>query len=387
MQQLKIKKSDKEQRQLRVLIALVEQHIKTGRPIGSNTLKESDFADLSSATIRNYFATLEEQGYLTQQHSSGGRLPTYQGYRFYAERHADSREITSEHQKWCHSLENSETREIAHFLQKASEELGMASNSAVFLSAPRFDHDFVIGLRLVAIDSTRCLCIMITDFGVIQTELLYVDTKLSAFSIHRIEEYFQWRLTSLNQPENLEPHEEALAQKIYNELMMRYLVGYSNFTDDEIYRTGFSRLLVFPEFKDPATLTTSLALFESSHSMRLLLRECRTLNRLKFWIGDDLIPYTSATPECCVAAIPYHVHGQPVGAVGLMTPLCVSYKEIFGLLHAFGESISSALTRNLYKFKIKFRQPHETSAFLQKEEHQVIGHSRLFLLEDQRNMT
>ena len=60
----------------KVLIGLVEYFIKTGKPVGSNTLKETGFGDLSSATIRNYFAHLETEGYLTQQHSSGGRIPT-----------------------------------------------------------------------------------------------------------------------------------------------------------------------------------------------------------------------------------------------------------------------------------------------------------------------
>jgi len=377
-----LKKTGKEERQERVLNALVEQYIKTGKPIGSHTLKESGFSDLSSATIRNYFATLEDQGYLTQQHSSGGRLPTHSAFKFYALQHLESRAITRENQELCQKLSRNESRGIAGYLQQAAELLSLVTNCAVFLSAPRFDHDFITALKLVGLDQSRCLCVMITDFGVIQTELIYVDIKLSAFAIKRMEEYFQWRLTGIQKPENLEPEEELLGQKIYNELMLRYLVGYSNFTDEEIYRTGFSKLISYPEFQDAAILSSSLSLFENTHSMRLLLKESASLNTLKVWIGEDLLNHTSATPNCTVAAIPYYINQRAVGALGILGAVRIPYKEIFALLHAFSESISTALTRNIYKFKIKYRQPNEETFYLQKEEQHRLGHSRLFLLED-----
>ena len=82
-----IKKMNKEEREKRVLLALIEYYILNGKPVGSATLKEVDVGDLSAATIRNYFAHLEEEGYLVQQHTSGGRLPTDKAFRLYALEH------------------------------------------------------------------------------------------------------------------------------------------------------------------------------------------------------------------------------------------------------------------------------------------------------------
>jgi len=381
-----VKKSAKEDRERRVLLGLIEYYLKTGKPVGSNTLKDAGFEDLSAATIRNYFANLEDTGYLSQQHSSGGRIPTEKAFRLYALEHIDSNILSEEVEKECRELRSSESREVAAYLQLAAEKLSQLTNSAVFLSAPRFDQDFITGLRLVGIDHSRCLCVLITDFGVIQTELLHVEKKLSAFTIKRMEDYFHWRLTGHNKPENLENEEEELAQKIYNELMVRYIVDYSNFTEEEIYRTGFSKLISYPEFQDTKILASSLALFENTHSMRLLIRECSAFNNVKYWIGSDLSTYTTVTPDCTVMAIPYRINNQIAGAIGLLAPLRIPYKEIIGLLRAFGESISEALTRNIYKFKIKYRQPQEEPLYLQKEKHHLIGQSRLFLLEDHRPM-
>lgn len=379
-----IKRMGKHDRERKVLLGLVDYYIHTGRPVGSNTLKEAGFGELSSATIRNYFANLEENGYLTQPHASGGRLPTNLAYRTYAQSYIDS-ELLEIKENPFNALRTFESREIGTLLQESAEILSRSTHCAVFMSSPRFDHDFVIDLKLVPLDAKRCLCVLVTDFGLVQTEILQTPIKLSAFAVKRIEGYFHWRLTGHNKPENLEPEEEALGQNFYNELMVRYIVGYSNFIDEEIYRTGFSKLLSYPDFQDAGILASSLALFENAHSMRLLLRDCASNDHLKFWIGDDLIPFATTTPNCSVIAIPYYIARKAVGAMGILSPTRIAYRTLFSYLRLFSETVSEALTRNTYKFKITFRQPQEGNLFLQKEERQLIGQSRLKLIEDKRH--
>lgn len=375
------KRPGKHDRERKVLLGLVEYYLKTNKPVGSNTLKEAGFGDLSSATIRNYFSHLETEGYLSQQHSSGGRIPTHKAYRLYANEYIEKETPLSD-ETILHDLRNTETHEIAAYLQKAAEALSTLSKCAVFLSSPRFDHDFVVGLKLVPIDHARCLCIIITDFGVIKTETIPIDHKFSSFAVKRIESYFHWRLTGKDKPTQLDPEEERFSQAIYNEIMVRYIVGYSNFTNEEIYRTGFSQLLNYPEFHDPLSLSSSLALFENAHSMQLLLKESSKMNRLKFWIGDDLSSVTADTPYCSVIAIPYHINQQSVGALGILGPARMPYRELFGIMRTFSNSISTALTRSVYKYKIKFRQPQQGTAYIPSEEQPLLGHSSLMLLED-----
>lgn len=366
-------KKSKEEREQQVLLGLVDYYLRTGKAVGSNTLKEAGFDNLSSATIRNYFAALEAEGYLMQQHISGGRIPTDRAFRAYAQEYVDS--SPSIEVKSFDVLKNAETREIASYLQQAAETLSQVTQSAVFLSSPRFDQDIIVDLKLVPIDSARCLAVVVTDFGLIQTEILRTDQKLSAFAVKRIETYFHWRLTGNDRPETLSLDEEKIAKEFYNELMVRYIVGYAHFTHEEIYQTGFSRLLAYPEFRDPIALASGLSLFENAHSMRLLLKECSKLNRLKFWIGDDLKNYCQDSPQCAVLAIPYCINQQPVGAVGLIGPSRIAYRELFAVLRAFSECVSHTLTRNIYKFKISFRQPQQGEPYM-------LGSAPLMLIED-----
>lgn len=373
------KKSGKHDRIYKVLLGLVNFYLKSGKPVGSNTLKEAGFEDLSSATIRNYFAQLEQEGYLIQQHASGGRIPTNHAFRLYAKENLHSTSISNHDEKILTPLRQTETREIATYLQHAAETLSNLTATAVFLSAPRFDHDYIISLRLMGIDHSRCLCVIITDFGVVQTELINIDRKLSAFAVKRIESYFHWRLTGHDKPESFDKDEEAIAQKIYNELMIRYIVNYSNFIDSEIYRTGFAKLLAYSDFHDAAALANSLSLFENIQSMRRLSKECCKGNHLKYWIGEDLAPYSTSIPNCTVISIPYYINQNIVGAIGILGPTRIPYRELFGILHHFSQSISEALTRNIYKFKIAYRQPHTGTHALQQEEYRLVDQSRLLL--------
>ncbi len=373
-----VKTSGKQERELKVLLGLVDYFIRSGKPVGSNTLKEAGFDNLSSATIRNYFANLEETGYLKQLHTSGGRVPTEKAYRLFAKEHLDQQTLEEKIAERLNQIKSYENKEIAAYLNTAVELLSQLTQTAVFISAPRFDQDFIIDIKLIGIDATRTACILVTNFGAIHTEILYTEKKLSNFAIKRIENYFHWRLSGLDRPENLEDDEEAVAQKFYNEVMVRYIVGYSHYYEEEIYRTGFSRLLHYPDFETPTALANSLGLFENIPGMRLLLKETERHGHIRYWVGEDLLPYSASSPNCAVVAIPYCINQKVVGALGLLGPMRVPYRELFGTIDYFSHCVSEALTKSLYRFKITFRQPQEKD----QAEQPILAHTSSILLED-----
>lgn len=374
MKAISQKKPAKDQREKGVLLGLVELYLETGKPIGSNTLRENGFDYLSSATIRNYFAKLEESGYLKQQHSSGGRIPTPLAYKLYADMHLNANALEEKEKQQLKSRLLRESREVASYLQHAAEVVSESTGCAVFLSAPRFDQDFVLDIKLVAVDHNRCLCVVITDFGLVHTEVLYTENKLSNFSLKRIESYFHWRIKGLDKP-TLNEGEEELAVRFYNELILRHIVTYTNFSAEDIYKTGFSRLLLYPDFNNAAALASGLSLFENPHHLRSLLRECCEAKNLSCWIGED---HSGPTHACSILAIPYRINQTIVGSIAILGPQRMPYKRLFGLLQAASEYISETLTRSMYKFKITFREPKAAPVEFKQD---PIN----FLLEDKRS--
>ncbi|MCH9609281.1 MAG: Heat-inducible transcription repressor HrcA [Chlamydiales bacterium] len=357
-------KSKKEAREYEVLIGLVELYLESGKPIGSNTLRENGFKKLSSATIRNYFSSLEERGLLTQLHSSGGRTPTNEAFRVYAKEVFES----EAHFDGLPNLGQLDKKEIHSYLQNVAEKLSEVTGYATFLSSVRFDHDFIMEVKLVGIDAERLLCVILTDFGQILTEVLPTSKKLSSFALKRIESILQWHIRGGTKPVELSDSEEVMAKKLYNEIMVRYLVRYSNFSEDELFKTGFSRLLAYPEFNEAVALSTGLSLFENGAHMRLLLNDCVREDGLNYWIGSDLAPYATAAKGCSVVTIPYSIGNTKVGAIGILGPCRMPYDKVFGTLRFFSNLLSQSLTKSLSKFKLSFRQPRSHTSIRQHED-------------------
>lgn len=370
MNELIKKRTKKEFREEKVLFGLIELFLKSGKPIGSNTLQENGFEDLSPATIRNYFAELEAGGYLKQSHTSGGRIPTSKAYRLYAQSHISHFDIDPEIDEQISVLKQGETKHLSAYLHNAAELLSEITGYATFLSSVRFDHDFILDIKLVSIDTTRILCVLVTDFGQILTETLSYEKRLSSFTLKRMESYFQWKLKGAIPKEKpqLLPEEENLAKEFYTEIMIRYLVRYSNYSDEEVYRTGFSKLINYPEFHDPIALASALALFENETQMRLLLNDCAKKGRLSFWVGSDLSNYSVTSSSCSVIAIPYRINQHEAGAIGILGPSRMPYKTLFGILQPFSQYISETVTKSLYKFKLSYRHPRSSTPYLESKE-------------------
>ena len=359
----KLPKTDREQA---VLLGVVELYLKSTRPIGSQTLQENGFESLSTATIRNYFAKMEEQGYLKQQHTSGGRIPTAKAFRFYADHFRHQGVVEDGQESDFEETFAKESREIAASISRAAEALSEATKCAVFISTPRFDQDFIQDVRLLMLEPDKILSVLITDFGLIRTETIYLDQPVNESFLRSAEVYFLWRMNKGEKTFALSEAETKLVQRIYNEVMVRHVVGYANFPAEDIVRTGLSKLLTYQEFNDAAALARSLSLLEDETQMRALLRECSKQNQLVSWIGDELCPYVPPESECSVISIPYKIGELTAGSVAILGPMRLPYRNIFGLLQSFSERLSRKLTEGVYKFKITFRQPEKSDEKIEK---------------------
>ncbi len=359
------KKPAKDERERLVLLGLVELYLETGHPVSSTTLHQQGFEHLSSATIRNYFSKLEKSGFLRQQHSSGGRIPTEAAYKLYAERHLLSPRLKEKEVQKLKEKLSKPTREVATYLQKAAEVLADATKCAVFLSSPRFDQDFVLDVKLIPIDTNRCLCVLITDFGMIHTETLYVEAELQELNLDRITEYLQWRISGIEKPK-LKAEEERIANQFYKEIMLRHIVTYSNFSAEDIHKAGLSKLLNYPDFNNAASLASGLSLFENETDLRKLLQQSCVASRLQCLLGDDLNALSTELTGCSILTIPYSIHQTVAGSIAILGPNRIPYRELFGILQATSEILSETLTSSLYKFKISFRKPKPSQIELER---------------------
>jgi heat-inducible transcriptional repressor len=362
----------KAEREKQVLFGLIDLYIQTGKPVGSMTLQEAGFESLSPATIRNYFVKLEEEGLLVQGHSSAGRIPTPSAYKLFIEEAGSNYTLDPKEKKWIRTRLIKETKEVISYLQEAADFLAELAGCASFLSSLRFDQDFVHDIRLVPLDESRLLSVLITDFGLVHTEIMRLETKLSHFSVKRLESFFRHKMTGLDKQE-LSDEEEVLAKKLYNEVLMRHLVNHVHFTHSDLYKTGFSKLLSQADFAQIADLSSVMALFENENSLHTILSDAQRTSQLIRYVGDDLNHFIKTKePIASVLAVPYFIHQNTAGAFGILIPMRSDYKRLIALLKLVSECISETLTKSVYTYKISYRKPSINPEMIEKSPYEAI---------------
>jgi heat-inducible transcriptional repressor len=368
------KKLTKEDKKTNILLGLVDLYIKSNAPIGSNFLKETLFKDLSSASIRNYFTKLEEEGYLEQVHISGGRIPTAKAFKEYALANINSEKIDKKDFLFLNKELKLDSKKITDFLIKASNSLSNLINASVFISLPRFDQDYISNIKLILLEDNKILSVIITDFGMIKTQTLYVKHPLTQNLLKKIEDFFLFRLNKKSQV-NLSKEENRVAVFLYNEIIIRYVVGFASYTNEDIYKTGLSNLLSYEEFQDPIKLAESLSIFENSFQMNNILLNTIKKNKLSFYIADDLNKFEIDSKTSSIISIPYKINEIIAGAIVVLLPIRVDYKKIFAVLKEFTKILSTTLTKNISKYKISFHSNLE-------EDLKKLNKNKSILLED-----
>lgn len=360
------KRAGRKERERRILLGLVEQYLKTGKPVGSNVLQEEGFQDMSSATIRNYFAGLEEEGFVKQPHSSGGRIPLGKAFQCYAENCLD--EVMKEPlQKSGFQAGGAlEAKNVVALLQEMAAFVSDRVHASVILSAPRFDHDSIIDIHFHFLDIRRVLAVVVSEFGLIHTEVLMPLQSVSPNLVQKADRFAKARLYKEKEEEEVLPSEERLIiRKLYQEAVASFFVRYSSFSEEDMWKVGFSHLLEYPEFEKAHNLGATLAFFENTSLLRRLFREAQRKGAIRFWIGDAFKPYMAVEePPCALLVAPYHVGKHCVGALGILGPKSMFYKEVFRLLRSVEAELSQTVTGMLVKNRLSYRMP---------ESHPLVG--------------
>lgn len=377
-----LRASKKDSKISHVLLMAIKLYLESGQPVGSKLLKETYCSDLSSATIRNYFAQLETDGFLRKNHISGGRIPTDLAFRYYADHCSpvlEQEEISIIQQKLKELPEYS--KNIVKDLQKASEILSEILQLPVCFSSPRFESDSVTNIQLVSIDDLRVVFVLSTEFGQLFTDVLWLPEQLPEDSLKRIEKFLQNYLQKHPSSVPLSQNEEDLGMTLYNEVVVRYLTRYCHFSEEDLYQTGLSRLLKYETFKDPETLAQGLSFFENRKHMCQLLNTHLHKEDPTAFIGRELSDIVgNVDPSCAVITVPYYMDRTPLGAFGVLGPMNLPYQQVFGTLALFTERLKTILTQSFYKFKLSFRRPCPTDPRCSQKPAELTRRSSIKLL-------
>jgi len=335
-----------DERNRKVLQAVIDSYIASGLPIGSSVLARRYAFGLSPATLRNIMAELEEMGFLTHPHTSAGRIPTDQGYRYYIDSFISIEDGTEEIQDDLREVPPLHGEDLNELMEEASRFLATLSGCAGVVVAPNEPEARYRHVEFVRLRGRQVLIIFVTESGIVQNKLIELDESirqqdLNGFSAYLDEELEHWTLSEIRDRLIEKLREE---KAIFSQLMDETYRASQEVQEKEhekVYIGGASQILETPEFASVEKLRALFKALEDKYKLLKLLERSTTAQGIKVFIGSEN-PFFEMQ-GCSMVVSSYKAGANVVGTLGVIGPTRMQYRQVIHVV----EYTSKLLTKLL----------------------------------------
>jgi len=337
------------QRKQKVLEAVVEDHIATAEPVSSRTIARKYQLGVSPATIRNEMADLEEIGLIEQPHTSAGRIPSQQGYRYYVDRLMRKGNLTDREKSTITSIFAQQARELVDIVQRTIKIVSQCTDYLVFLSGPQLENAALHQVRFISLAPDKALLVIVSENGWVENRLIDLPAAVSRDELEQVERVFNTYFRGLTFPQIT----QAILKSVYDELSrQRLLIDLAldiiesvlkQESEDVLYLGGTRNILKQPEYRDIQQVRKLLDLIEEQSVLRTILAETRDIG-ITVRIGRE--NKFDQVQNCSVVTATYTIGGNTVGAFGLLGPVRMNYARATALVEFITQTLSNALTRS-----------------------------------------
>lgn len=333
-------------RKLQILQAIIQDYISTGEPVGSRTIAKKYNLGVSSATIRNEMADLEDMGFLEQPHTSAGRIPSSRGYRLYVDRMVEFERLSSEEELLIrNSIINGTLYEVDRIIKHTSALLSELTQMTCIVKAPSLHKGFVKSIQLLKVEEEGILCVLVTDNGVIKNTVIKVKQVPLSEELIKIGKIITERLKNLTIEQiNLEVISNLnKALGGYEEIITAVLSTlYENLKDDvssEVFLEGAVNIFNYPEYNDIHKAKEILELLHDKKCISELIEDSEDDMTIK--IGDEI--FMPEAKECSIISASYHVGDKSLGTIALIGPRRINYSKVLPIMTEVMKELNEAL--------------------------------------------
>jgi len=329
-----------------VLHAIIREYISTGDPVGSQQLARTSGFEVSSATLRNVMADLEELGYLEKPHTSAGRVPTDRAYRFYVDTLIRLRDPNPRDRDLIQrGIASGAPFEDA--LQGAGRILHFLPRHAGVVVTPRPTSGTFHRIEFVRLREGRVLAILVDQDAQVHNRPVALDFEMSQEELVRASNYLSELLEKLPLEQIRGRIEQELAQDqaAYDQLMAKALklglLATGLPPTEKVFIEGTGSFLEAPEFADIERMKALFRTLEEKTRLMSLLERVQRAREMQIFIGheSDLSP----GGEVSLVATPYGPADRSLGTVGVIGPTRMNYQRVIPLVQFTAQVLSSAL--------------------------------------------
>jgi heat-inducible transcriptional repressor len=334
-----------------VLGEIVRAYVQTGEPVSSRAISQVHPESLSPATIRNIMGELEEAGYLYQKHTSAGRVPTAEAYRFFAQQAAADGRVSEPDRAWIReqlgSAASAEemTERAGHILAEVSQGLGI-------VLMPRLSGSVLNHIRFLRLPDGRVVVVLLSAGGVTRDKIVrpeqeFSQAELDRTAIHLNAHYAGWTLEAIRADlrNKLDTEQERYGRLLPAALELCDPALLESDANRQMYVEGAAQFASAPEFATAASLRELLSAIEEKSRLVDLLDACiEAPEPVHIQIGVKEI--TAAGEHLALIAAPYSVGEQARGSLGILGPMRMQYERAITAVAFLARAFSETLNRS-----------------------------------------
>ena len=326
-------------RKVTILKAIIKTYLETGEPVGSRTISKFSDLKLSSATIRNEMSDLEEMGYIIQPHTSAGRIPSDKGYRFYVDQILSEKdqEVTEMKEMMIQRVDRVEL-----LLKKMAQMLAANTNYAAMISGPQYHQNKLKFIQLSRVDVTKLLVVTVVEGNIVKNTIIDINepvgdeellnlnimlnTSLNGLTIEEIN------LGVISRLKEQAGHHSHVVDLVLEEVAEAIQADQE---DLQIYTSGATNIIKYPELSDGEKASKLLSTFEKKDELQDLIAEINQNENssetgIQVYIGDEM-PVQSMK-DCSVVTANYELGEGLRGTIGIIGPKRMDYEKGLGTL-------------------------------------------------------
>ena len=336
------------ERKKKILQIIIEDYISSAEPVGSRTIARKYDLGLSPATIRNEMSDLELLGYLEQPHTSAGRIPSAQAYRFYVDALIEPGTLTDNDMALIDGWYNERRRNIDDIFQSTAKILSrMTQNVSMVLTNQQTIANFCY-LKFLPLDSQHAILCIVADDGSIDTNVVDIPLGMSSEEM----DYLAGKMSKLLEDRNLSDISVEILQNVHTDVVedklifssllqaVRKMTGLRQ--EQKVFLGGTKQLLNQPEFRDVERVRNLLGILEEEKVLKDLLQGGED-SGLKVTIGSE--NKFTGIQDCSMVQATYRLNGQIVGTMAVLGPTRMEYGKVISVMDYLHKYLKTILDK------------------------------------------
>lgn len=297
---------------------------------------------MSSATIRNVMADLEDMELLEKTHSSSGRIPSEKGYRYYVD-HVITPTMKEKELNLLKDKMNHKMLEFEHVVQLSAEVLSELTNYTTIILGPNDVEASLKQIQIIALNESTAVAILVTNTGHVEHKTFHIPASISMADFEKLINILNERLIDvpimqLGHKLQTEIYDLMKRHLQDHELLYQYMQSVLQYNDTtKLYVGGQSNMLIQPDFQDINQIYDVYTMLENEEEMIQLLST--SIDGLKVTIGKE--NQIDAIKQFSLITTPYKVSDNQIGTIALLGPTRMEYRKVLSLLQALANEITS----------------------------------------------